>query len=95
MFKRPGDEHSVTHAYQNRQIADENLSIYIIWRSACWGFMDDIIFTFRTEGETTILKALSVSRVGIGDFGANQKHITELLGLVEGAKAVDVRVARS
>jgi uncharacterized protein (DUF1499 family) len=43
--------------------------------TAIMGFKDDVVIRLRTNAEGTLLDLRSVSRVGIGDIGANAKRI--------------------
>ena len=41
------------------------------------GFKDDVVIRLRTNAEGTLVDLRSVSRVGIGDLGANAKRIRQ------------------
>jgi uncharacterized protein (DUF1499 family) len=41
-------------------------------------FVDDVVLTFRPDGNGTKIHAASRSRVGIGDLGQNRRNILEL-----------------
>ena len=43
--------------------------------TAIMGFKDDVVIRLRTNAEGTLLDLRSVSRVGVGDIGANAKRI--------------------
>ena len=48
------------------------------------GFVDDITLTVEADGTGSLVHARSASRVGIGDFGQNERNIRELWGGVDG-----------
>jgi hypothetical protein len=43
--------------------------------TAIMGFKDDVVIRLRSDGAGTLLDLRSVSRVGVGDLGANAKRI--------------------
>jgi uncharacterized protein (DUF1499 family) len=43
--------------------------------TAIMAFKDDVVIRLRTDGDTSLIDLRSVSRVGIGDIGANAKRI--------------------
>ena len=43
--------------------------------TAIMGFKDDIVIRLRTNAEGTLVDLRSVSRVGVGDLGANVSRI--------------------
>jgi hypothetical protein len=47
--------------------------------TAVMGFKDDIVIRLRTNAEGTLVDLRSVSRVGIGDLGANARRINAFL----------------
>jgi hypothetical protein len=47
--------------------------------TALMGFKDDVVIRLRTNAEGTLVDLRSVSRVGLGDMGANAKRINAFL----------------
>ena len=47
--------------------------------TALMGFKDDIVIRLRTNADGTVVDLRSVSRVGVGDLGANAKRISGFL----------------
>ena len=47
--------------------------------TAIMGFKDDIVIRLRTNADGTVVDLRSVSRVGLGDMGANAKRISAFL----------------
>ena len=51
--------------------------------TAVMGFKDDVVIRLRTNAEGTLVDLRSVSRVGLGDMGANAKRINAFLKLLQ------------
>lgn len=51
--------------------------------TAIMGFKDDIVIRLRTDADGTLVDLRSVSRVGLGDIGANAKRISTFLKRLE------------
>ena len=51
--------------------------------TALMGFKDDVVIRLRTNAEGTVVDLRSVSRVGLGDLGANAKRINAFLKLLQ------------
>jgi uncharacterized protein (DUF1499 family) len=51
--------------------------------TAVMGFRDDIVIRVRTNEEGALVDLRSVSRVGVGDLGANAKRIKAFLDAVQ------------
>jgi hypothetical protein len=51
--------------------------------TALMGFKDDVVIRLRTNAEGTVVDLRSVSRVGLGDLGANAKRINTFLKLLQ------------
>ena len=51
--------------------------------TAIMAFKDDIVIRLRSDGEGTVIDLRSVSRVGVGDIGANAKRIKGFMQLFE------------
>lgn len=49
------------------------------------GFKDDVVIRLRTDADGTLVDLRSVSRVGLGDMGANADRIRSFLAAFEGA----------
>jgi uncharacterized protein (DUF1499 family) len=49
--------------------------IEAVQTTAIMGFKDDIVIRLRSHGPRTVIDLRSVSRVGVGDLGANAKRI--------------------
>jgi uncharacterized protein DUF1499 len=47
--------------------------------TALMGFKDDVVIRLRTNAEGTLVDLRSVSRVGLGDMGANAKRISAFI----------------
>lgn len=63
---------------------DSHHSIAALIKTRWFHFKDDIFIEIIVGREGgSALKIRSTSRVGIGDFGANSKHILDLVGEVE------------
>ena len=55
--------------------------LHVTFRSAFWGFVDDV--EFLAVPERGVIEYRSASRLGQGDLGANQKRIATLRQLFE------------
>jgi uncharacterized protein (DUF1499 family) len=55
--------------------------------TALMGFKDDVVVRLRTNAEGTLVDLRSVSRVGLGDMGANAKRINAFLQRLQANQA--------
>jgi len=64
---------------------DRNAGVFeAVDTTAIMNFRDDVAVRLRTNAEGTLVDVRSVSRVGIGDLGANAKRIREFLSRMQG-----------
>lgn len=61
----------------------EGLVVHATRTTRLMGFVDDITLTVEGEGDGSLIHARSASRLGVGDFGQNERNIKELWGGVE------------
>ena len=54
-------------------ITETDNYLYAEFKSAIWGYVDDV--EFQIDGENKIIHVRSASRVGYGDFGVNRERI--------------------
>jgi len=87
LFQRPGQEHSVVHAYHNHQVQNEDQTVYGTHTTKLWKFIDDLAFTFlmvECEGkQVPTAHTLSISRIGGGDLFQNRKNIQCIMNTVK------------
>ena len=77
MFRRPGDEHDISHVHLIRDSpVDDSMILYATCTSPMLGFVDDIAFSINAvDSNLTIVKGLSISRIGESDFYKNKKNL--------------------
>ena len=64
----------------NIYLQDRNAGVIeAVDTTAVMGFKDDIVIRLRTSADGTVVDLRSVSRVGIGDLGANARRISAFL----------------
>ena len=85
MFERRGHKHSVSHVHMiKNDPLDESKVLYAICTSPLLRFKDDVAFSINVVAENNVIvKGLSVSRLGEGDFFKNKKNLDIIMRKVQ------------
>lgn len=63
-------------------ITESDDYLYAEFKSATWGYVDDV--EFQIDGENKVIHVRSASRVGHGDLGVNRERIEAIRAKLQG-----------